>query len=550
MVTPRNAPIFAKMNHNLRYIITCLASAVILSACDESQSITEFSNDAVIDLDFHVVINDEDIGNINLQFLKNEIETLNSNLGNEQSGIPVSKIIQRVYHLSDEELDAFLNQYICDYQSNEDGFRPSSKGERCPLVSCLETKRSYVNAYSGSIFYGESAPMTNGCYNVKNISNEDARKKNPVYSAGVYLYTANPNSQLVWIYLNGEKLGRSVDLDTLDKTVTNGQESVLISDIFEKAQIPQDLNNYLCDFRVGDDLHTLGTQQSICAPDSCESIKTQSIAIDNISLLPPKDICQADHIKAIYVTEQVSSYESYHLTINVDGSVFAVIDLASLKPKAVVIDNNEVVYLSDIFEAAGLEIDESSALCDYVSEDGYRPSDKDSCKAIRTCEDASSAYISLYAHNLHIENANSCYNVGDIASIEIATHQNQSVVTIPYNVLITQDGNKVGEIDLSTLSDQVIDKDGKQVLYVSSIISAAIPGFDFEHHYCDTFASDGWKPSVQDKCAEIFKCTYMQQAYIDITDIENRQIIPPDGVPSCYATKYLQEIIIYSNDPN
>ena len=72
----------------------------------------------------------------------------------------------------------------------------------------------------------------------------------------------------------------------------------------------------------------------------------------------------------------------------------------------------------------------------------------------------------------------------------------------------------------------------------------------FETTYCDTLGSDGWHPSVQDKCAEIFTCDYMQKSYIDITDLNEHQITPPDGIPSCYATKFLDVIKIYSKNPN
>lgn len=63
-------------------------------------------------------------------------------------------------------LDAFLAEYVCDYEA-QDGFRPSSKGDRCKARPCLTTKGSFVNLQTGQMSYEENPGQ--GCYNVKGL---------------------------------------------------------------------------------------------------------------------------------------------------------------------------------------------------------------------------------------------------------------------------------------------------------------------------------------------------------------------------------------------
>ena len=525
--------------------------SLTLTACEGTQDITTFEATELIDLDFHVNINDQDMGSIPIASLADHIKTVYTNLGNPRTGIPVSEIIRQTLQIdNDAELEAVLAQYICDYQSNDDGFRPSSKGERCPMVPCTETMHTYIDAYSGSVFLEDTSPLTNSCYNVRNISNEAADKNTPSHIAAVLLYTANPNAITVWVYYNGEKTGRNVDLDALDHHSVSGRDAVLVSDILQEAGIHDSLETALCDIRIGESAHTVATSNPDCGRLQCTDFSEQYIYLDGQELSISRDTCPSAPVKAIYVTQQFDTYPSHIVTISIDGRDIP-IDLAGLRDRATIIDNNEVIMLSDLFDAAGITLDLSSSLCDYVSTDGYRPADKDSCRTIRTCEDANSAYISLYAHNLHLENAKSCYNVGDIGAIEIQTHARpQTIFSRSYPVKIFYNKQLKSTVDIATLSDRVVSLGDKQVLYVSSILSAAIPDFDFAAHYCDTLGSDGWYPAVQDKCEEVFPCTFMQQAYIDITDTEFYQLNPPAGIPSCYATKFLDSIKVTTSNPN
>ena len=517
--------------------IIALLSACSLWAC--SQDIQDEKQGAG-DHPFEVFIDDKSQGSVDLDEMAQF--AIDINAGNlDQKGIRVSDIIKKVNNLSDAELDGFLAQYVCDYESSDDGFRPTSKGERCAMVSCSYTKQSYVNTSTYRLFYSDDAPMKAGCYSVTNVGK-------------VLMYKTAASSQKVWIYLNGEVVGREIDIDQLTKTTIDGKDAVKISDIFAKAEISVDLSNYQCDMRTDDNEKTLN-DAGICSAVSCDGLKDQYVFLDSraISSSDTTAACgNIDHLKAIYVTEQRDSYDSWQITINLDGKAYTV-DIATLTDKIVTYNAVASVKLSDVLEAAGIALgDASKYLCDYTSSDGWKPSKKDTCKDVLTCDRLDNTYIALVdTHKMTMENAPAnCYNVTGLATIDITAAPEgtdpgqQDPQYESWNIEITVDGEAKATVDLASLVDKAVDKNGTAVVTVADVLAAAGISEDLATLYCDYIAADGWKPSKKDRCKEIRTCN-------DISDIAlESHKLNIDGAESCYNVSDLAKIVITTSNPN
>ncbi|MCL2325232.1 MAG: hypothetical protein FWC40_01825 [Proteobacteria bacterium] len=152
-----------------------LKSALILcclTACDSSQDLREerLPQDEIYSIGVYL---DESLQNtIDVRALEADILTVQIG-GKETSVLPVSRIIQAAMPDLDTEskLDAYLEKHLCDYESGSDGFRPSSRGDRCPPVSCLYTKLSYFSLDSANLIYDDGAPdnLSVGCYSVTSL---------------------------------------------------------------------------------------------------------------------------------------------------------------------------------------------------------------------------------------------------------------------------------------------------------------------------------------------------------------------------------------------
>ncbi|MBR4986670.1 MAG: hypothetical protein IKY83_13135 [Proteobacteria bacterium] len=521
--------------------ILAILSTCALCACNDSQDI-QGEELPTGDKPFEVVIDDQSKGSVDLTDMLQFAIDINAG-GIDQNGIPVSDIIQKVNNLSDAELDDFLAQYVCDYESSDDEhFRPSSKGERCAMVSCSYTKMSYVNTATYRLFYSDDAPMKNGCYSVTDVGK-------------VLMYKTSASSQKVWIYLNGEVVGREIDIDQLTKTTVDGKEAVKIADIIDKADIKVDLSSYLCDMRTDTGDKSLG-DLGVCSAVSCDALKDQYIFTSDRSLSEAEatKACGAvDHIKAIYVTEQRDSYDSYEIKITLDGKTYTV-DIATLTDKIVTYNSVASVKLSDILEAAGIALgDMSKYLCDYASTDGWKPSKKDTCKEVLTCDRLENSYISLVdAHKMTMEGAPAnCYNVTGLGTIEItpAPENTDPEPQDPpqaesWNIEITVDGQAKATVDLVTLADKAVDKNGTAVVSVADVLAAAGVTEDLSTLYCDYIAADGWKPSKKDRCKEIRTCDDVS----DIALVSHKLNI--EGAETCYNVSDLAKIEISTTNPN
>lgn len=536
-------------------ISICVVSCI--NACDDSQKVVQGSHDdSLPNVKMEVHIDDVKQGDVNVQDMADFVQSVTAS-GETSNAIAISDFIQQINNVPDNELDAYLAQYLCDYQSYADNMRPTDKGEKCAMVSCTEAKRSYYNVESENMFYADDAPMKAGCYRVKNLGK-------------ILMYKANPNSAVVWVYTvddQGKEKSMDIDLDIMDaKTQVGGSDAVKLSDLLKAAGMDTatDYSKYYCDFRVDDAKNTIGTDKAECSKILCSTIIDDYISSPARSFNPADTAAaacfKADKVKAIYITPKAESYESYKLKITVDGTPLDEIDVSTLTDKIVNIDGKPSVKLSDIFTAAGVTVDLAASWCDYIASDGWKPSKKDQCSAIRTCADATDSYVTLNAdhklsNNVTMAESKNCYNVTDLAQVVITTTDPNGGgdPEIPsYEIEITYDGTSLGKIDLATLANKVQKVEGKDVIMISDIIIAAKSDINLAASWCDYFGTDGWSPkdAGSGDCPQIRSCSYAENAYIDIADVDNHKMSADSSSPKCYSVKNFGKIVITSTDPN
>ncbi len=146
-----------------------LVWALLVLGCDEGQSVEMGDDGSVMDQVVGVWLDDHEVGRTTPQALEARIHSVSIG-GQDRAVLSIADIIQATNAVADAELDAFLAQYQCDYESGEDGFRPSSKGDRCPPVTCTEALRSYLDVTTENLIYADEAPMTTGCYQVSQLA--------------------------------------------------------------------------------------------------------------------------------------------------------------------------------------------------------------------------------------------------------------------------------------------------------------------------------------------------------------------------------------------
>ncbi|MBQ4360809.1 MAG: hypothetical protein II767_11195 [Proteobacteria bacterium] len=113
-----------------------------------------------------VLLGDKDQGSVNIYDLESKFESVSVG-GVEVTGLSVAAMIEDATGIKAGD----LGKYLCDYEA-KDGFRPSSKGDRCPMVSCSYATASFIDVGSKMLVYGEDAPMKDGpgCYGVDGLT--------------------------------------------------------------------------------------------------------------------------------------------------------------------------------------------------------------------------------------------------------------------------------------------------------------------------------------------------------------------------------------------
>ncbi len=532
-------------------LFSCLFMAAFAGfACDDSQTVEKGDGDDTLgSYKISVHIDDVEKGNVDIKDMESKIQTVTVN--NEDSkALAISDIIQKVNGVSDADLDAYLAKYKCEYESGDDGFRPSSKGEKCAMLSCSYTKQSYVNVESHGVFYADDAPQKNGCYRVNNVSK-------------ILMYEIDEEAVEIWIYRDDEVLAK-VDASTLEMTTVGGKKAVTLENLIKGADPEIDLAKYLCDFRTDDSDQLISVDKS-CAPTNCADMKDSVIILENRKMDDNKaeNACyEVDHVKAVYVSTIRDHYDPYNVSIVVNGEKFATVDLSTLVDKAVTANSVASVSVADVFAAAGVDIDLAKAQCEAASlggEKDYRPSNKDTCSTLLSCDELAKATIALVdPHKLTANQPQNCYNVTAVNTIEITTAEQPQQPEKPasYVIDVTLDGNALGSVDIANADGLVETEGDKKVIYFNDIIEeAAKQGgqtINLAETYCDYVASDGWKPSQAGSgdCKTIRSCSYSSAAYIDLADTENHKLFTTDEGPTCYGVKKIKTVNIYTTDPN
>lgn len=113
-----------------------------------------------------VYLADKEQGSVNIFEHEPKFETVNVN-GVDVTGLSVAAMIESAAGIGASD----LGKYMCDYEA-KDGFRPSSKGDRCPMVSCSYAQWSFIDVGSKMLVYGAEAPMKDGpgCYGVDGLT--------------------------------------------------------------------------------------------------------------------------------------------------------------------------------------------------------------------------------------------------------------------------------------------------------------------------------------------------------------------------------------------
>ena len=138
-----------------------LATIFAFNACDDSQSVeAPEPSGNLVSHPIEVNIDGTKSGQTDVAELADKVITVTAS-GAESKAIKVSDIIAKANNISDADLESYLAKYKCEYESGDDGFKPSNKGERCAPVSCSLSNKSYINVDTFGVFYDDDAPMTN-----------------------------------------------------------------------------------------------------------------------------------------------------------------------------------------------------------------------------------------------------------------------------------------------------------------------------------------------------------------------------------------------------
>jgi hypothetical protein len=236
-------------------VLISICAVSCINACDDSQKVVQGSHDdSLPNVKMEVHIDDVKQGEVNVQDMADFVQSVTAS-GETSNAIAISDFIQQINNVPDNELDTYLDQYLCDYQSNEDGMKVSDKGDRCPLLSCIEAKRSYYNVDSNNLFYSDDMHITLGCYKIRqlgkilmlkktNASTQDPATQEPGNDEKPVI-----DSYEIEITYDGTSLGK-IDLANLADKVqkVDSKYVIMISDIIKAAKSDIDLAASWCDY--------------------------------------------------------------------------------------------------------------------------------------------------------------------------------------------------------------------------------------------------------------------------------------------------------------
>lgn len=175
--------------------------------------------------------------------------------------------------------------------------------------------------------------------------------------------------------------------------------------------------------------------------------------------------------------------------------------------------------------------------CNYESAaDGFRPTHKgDKCAPV-SCSNAVLSYLDVATGKLVYDDkfmdgkAPGCYQVKDLGKI-LMTEVNENAKLFTLYV----DGQKMGEVDLGTLSDIITESDGKKVIKLGALVEKLQPKLDVSALLCDFSDAGGRMTSEDAKCpARACQDTLNAMIAVDSYDIVDKA---GSDVAACYGQK-------------
>ncbi|MFH1132041.1 MAG: hypothetical protein V1754_11945 [Pseudomonadota bacterium] len=235
--------------------------------------------------------------------------------------------------------------------------------------------------------------------------------------------------------------------------------------------------------------------------------------------------------------------ESFTVTVHYKDiqSQVAIADL-----KTITFENEEVVRLDSIIEAAALGKETASLYFDFESEDGYRPSSKDNCSGTIPVsgEKLSVGYVIPSSHTLYWDpsmNFPACASVKRLAAI-YATETGENPDPSKYEVRVYYYGIKK-IIGLETLETH----QSGDITYVvlKNIIDATDFSFDLSSIQFDFIATDGFRPSMSGTCKELVPVSSntLEKGHVDL---KGKQLYwdASLGFPKCMVLNDFSQIVV------
>lgn len=195
----------------------------------------------------------------------------------------------------------------------------------------------------------------------------------------------------------------------------------------------------------------------------------------------------------------------YYNTVTIGGTETSVISIASII--------QSVLEIKD----ADLKSELEKYTCNYESAtDGFRPTDKgDKCAPV-SCSKAFYSYIDTKTGNLVYgdelgTDRPGCYNVKNIGKILLTEVKANAKL---FELYI--DNAKYGSIDLSTMGDLIVEKDGKKVVKLANVFRQMQPNKTYDKYECDLADESGKKMSSDASCP-VRSCNDVMEGYIEIS---------------------------------
>ena len=298
-----------------------LAAASCMISCSDDQDVEKGEvTEGVVALTVHVKQVDKISGDLNSGVKlegavekgvanlnttpEDKIVEINTDPETQQRGIRVNDFMLRVLNKDQATLDAELKDFVCEFQSNKDGFISSVKSmEKCPPQPCSNLKHVYFNADTGNIIHDMDSSCykaemngTNGCYKVTMVP-DGSEGINPLtnekYQASVLIYKAPENSdetehqegnadniQSYTIKVTiDDNAPIEVDIADLKDKVSDGK--LLISDVIKKAKSDISLDQFNCDYAASDGFKA--SKREECKNASCTNAEKMYFEVATVN---------------------------------------------------------------------------------------------------------------------------------------------------------------------------------------------------------------------------------------------------------------------------